>query len=144
MKNIAMIFALVFVLVSCGSTTWDNMSESDIATWKELGVSMEDANEMNEEGVYAKEFGEWKAVKITDLDSILEWKEEKFNAAQAGRWAQANFDVDDAIEARGKGLQPVHKAKAPEMKKEEPKETVKEAVPAEAAPAEVVEPAPAK
>ena len=55
MKNIAMIFTLVFILVSCASTTWDNMSESDISTWKELGVSMEDANEMNEEGIYAKD-----------------------------------------------------------------------------------------
>ena len=133
MKKSLMILAVALMLVACASSTWDNMSESDIATWKELGVSMDDANEMNEEGIYAKEFGEWKAVKITDMDSILEWKEEKFNATEAGRWAQANFDVDEAIEARGKGLQPVHKAQTPEVKKEAPKkEEVKEEVPAEA------------
>ena len=137
MKNIAMIFTLVFILVSCASTTWDNMSESDISTWKELGVSMEDANEMNEEGIYAKDFGEWKAIGIADIDSILEWREEKFNAVEAGRWTKANFDVDEAMEMRGKGLQPVHKTAPKELTNDESKE-------AEVAPVETAAPAPAK
>ena len=134
MKRNLMMLAVALMFVACASSTWDNMSESDIVIWKELGVSMDDANEMNEEGLVAPEFAKWKKAGITDMDLIFEWKEEKFSAVEAGRWTKANFDVDEAVESRGRGLQPVHKGTEV---KEEPKAVEKKAEPVKEATPEV-------
>ncbi|NMP14838.1 hypothetical protein [Thalassotalea sp. Y01] len=97
---------LIALLISGCAATWDNMSEETIGEWKANGVDVETANYLTENRVTPEQYAEWKAVKITDPEMIVEWSEAKFSASEARAWMDGGFELDDAIDNRSEGLSP--------------------------------------
>jgi hypothetical protein len=133
-RMVVTVAGLVLAVIACASTpTWKGMSESDIASWQQLGINAEGAHEFQKAGLTPKDVEGWYAAGVKTSEQILEWhgkgfgsseaaewiqqqfsskdavswKKENFTAAQAGKWKAGGFDLDDAIENREKGLQPI-------------------------------------
>ncbi|MCM8533457.1 MAG: hypothetical protein NE330_19980 [Lentisphaeraceae bacterium] len=103
----ALSLLMFLVLFSCSTPTWNNMSETDIASWKELNIDIETANSLNEIGVSPTEYSEWKENGFTKVEKILAWKSQKFTPQEAAEWVKGGFSPSQAVENRSKGLQPV-------------------------------------
>ena len=122
------------LLSACASTpTWEGMSETEIADWKELHVGPGDAQAYREAGLETKAVSQWmdngfksaKAVlawqkagftaakagawnsKGFSLDQAVEWKQESFSPDEANEWKTAGFNLQDSIDSRKKGLTPI-------------------------------------
>lgn len=98
---------LTALLLSACSSTWDNMSEDTIGAWKAAGVDVEMANQLTENNITPEQYTQWKDVKITDPEVIIEWSKEMFSAEDAKAWMDSGFDLDDAVDNRADGLSPV-------------------------------------
>ncbi len=133
MRKIAFICFTLF-LVACSSTpSWKGMSESEISSWKNIGVTVEQVavytkakmspdqvNEWFEQGfTNSKEIIAWASSNFSaedasgwkssgfNMEDAIDWAENKFTFAEAKEWRDAKFDLDDAISNRAKGLSPV-------------------------------------
>ncbi|MDD7985819.1 hypothetical protein PQO01_12745 [Lentisphaera marina] len=110
MKKIISVLLIALFMSACASkATWDNMSEETIAAWKAQGVEAALANEYTDNAITPEKYGEWKALKITDSETIIAWNESKFSADAAKNWMSGGFTLDEAVENRAKGLSPVKK-----------------------------------
>ncbi|WDE98014.1 hypothetical protein PQO03_19510 [Lentisphaera profundi] len=120
-KVIAILFITLFISACASKATWDNMSEEKIAAWKTQGVDAELASELTENAITPEKYGAWKAVKITDPETIIAWNGSKFSAEASKNWMSGGFTLDEAVDNRAKGLSPVKKEKVVEpAKTEEP------------------------
>jgi len=127
MKNfIAVLIVALFMSACASKATWDNISEESIAAWKAEGVDAALANQYTEHSITPEKYGEWKALKITDAETIIAWNGSKFSADAAKNWMSGGFTLDEAVDNRAKGLSPVKKTKTPEAP-EAPEETAEEA-----------------
>ncbi|MCM8538551.1 MAG: hypothetical protein NE334_21595 [Lentisphaeraceae bacterium] len=106
MRNLLSLLTFL-ALFSCSTPTWDNMTEADISSWKSMNVDIEKANSLNYAGVSPAEYSEWKNHGFTQVDKITNWKKQKFSPTEAAQWVKGGFSVDQAVENRQKGLQPV-------------------------------------
>ena len=106
MKIATLIFTLLLI-VGCSSPTWENMAESEIADWKEQGVSIEVANTLVENKITAAAYADWKAEGIDKPEAVIAWSKKKFAPVEAASWINSKFSLSDAVEYRAKGLQPV-------------------------------------
>ncbi|WP_411991524.1 hypothetical protein [Agarivorans sp. DSG3-1] len=132
MRILSVAFGLL-LLVACSSTpTWDGMSESEIAAWKEIGVNVEQVQTYVRAGMSQPQVKEFIDQKFTDpaqitswgqtftafdargwidsgfdLTAAKDWAANKFSFEEAAAWASADFDLDGAKKNRDKGLTPV-------------------------------------
>lgn len=108
MKNILIMLLGVMLLASCSSTPqWENMSEKDIAAWKELQVDTKSANYLTEQKISPEQYTSWKENGITKPETVVAWSKQKFGPEEAAEWTKAGFSLEDSLEYRAKGLQPV-------------------------------------
>jgi hypothetical protein len=106
--KLLLVMCMVAFFIGCASDpTWNNMSEADISSWKEMMVDIDSANYLNENKITPKSYAAWKENGITKADEIIAWTVKKFSASEAAAWAKAGYSMDDAVDYRGKGLQPV-------------------------------------
>jgi|GEM_PF-1452529 len=134
MKQIIVLMSAVLFLAACASqtSTWRNMSESEIASWRKAGVVAEDVDKYVKEDMSAREVLDWKNQGFTKVEDILAWKrgnftsseakewhdkgfnvteakawvKNKFELTEAARWKNADFTLEQAIKNRAKGLIP--------------------------------------
>jgi hypothetical protein len=118
MKSVFVLFTLILISACVSKPTWDNMSEEVISEWKLHAVGAELANEFTESGITPKAYSEWKAVEITDPETIISWDESKFTAVSAKSWISSGFSLDEAVENRAKGLSPVKKSESAKVVEE--------------------------
>lgn len=123
-KFIAVLIVALFMSACASKATWDNMSEETISAWKAEGVDAALANKFTEHSITPEKYGDWKALKITNAETIIAWNESKFSADAAKNWMSGGFTLDEAVENRAKGLSPVKKTQKPEAA-EEPAEEAK-------------------
>ncbi|MEM8563226.1 MAG: hypothetical protein AAGF57_13365 [Pseudomonadota bacterium] len=106
LKIIAVVFVSL-IIGACSSTpTWEGMSQTEIAQWKQAGFDPGTAQSWSKKGFTAADASSWRNGGF-DLDKATDWKEEKFTADEAKAWKAGGFNLDEAVEDRAKGLQPV-------------------------------------
>ena len=98
--------ASLLILAGCSSPTWEDMSEREIAGWKDVGFGPAVAQEWMEDGFTPETADGWVKAGFSREDA-KDWSEEKFTAENAAEWRQADFTLKSAIDARTKGLAPV-------------------------------------
>jgi hypothetical protein len=102
----AILAASLLILAGCATTTWDDMSESEIAIWKSGGFNPATAQEWEKDGFTAEQAGGWSKAQFTNNDA-KKWAKENFSPEEALTWRQADFSLKSAVESRTKGLTPV-------------------------------------
>ena len=106
MKNIV-ILLFAIILTSCASTpSWKGMSESEIAAWKEMGVSVEQVGAYVKAGLSHPQVQDWISNEFKDQKSIIEWASANFKPEQAAQWRDVNFNLNDAIAWAAKKFSP--------------------------------------
>lgn len=97
----------VSILAACSSTpTWEGMSQTDIAGWKDLGLNAEMAQKYVKNGFDLATATPWVNANI-DPKTAAEWTRFKFSAEEAVAWIGGGFDLEAARDNRAKGLNPV-------------------------------------
>ncbi len=97
---------LSVMLAACAASPWQDMSESEIASWKSLGVDAASAQQYVDQGFNVDTASPWvkqgfKAEKAND------WAEHDFSAEEARAWRDGGFDLDQARDNRAEGLTPI-------------------------------------
>ena len=132
----ARVFAFAVV---CASPPWENMSQTDIESWKGLGYNSEQARELLDNGIGLKSAASWKDAGLVGWKSIKgwrgngmsptvagtwqsagftypdagDWAEKKFEPSEAKEWRDAGKSLDEAADARGQGLMPIKASTKP-------------------------------
>jgi len=135
-SKFACVSVLIGLLGACAAPDWSDMSQADIAGWKAMDIGPGDAQHFNREGLHPTEIEGWHKAGFKDAKDIdawhgagfnaedsAAWKAHGFNAKDAKRWSakeftaenaqvwtKAGMSLDEAIEDRSKGLQPVKAA----------------------------------
>ncbi|MCH2205237.1 MAG: hypothetical protein MK132_05125 [Lentisphaerales bacterium] len=108
MKVVFLMVLGLLLFASCSSAPqWENMSEKDISTWKELNVNIESANYLIQNKISPEVYSVWKGNGVTKPEVVVAWSQQKFSAKEAAEWVKAGFSLEDSKEYRSKGLQPV-------------------------------------
>jgi len=95
------------LLGGCSSTpTWGDMSETEIAGWREIGLDAAGANQFIKQGFVLTSATPWVDGGF-DAKTAAEWAEHEFTAEQASAWTGAGFELSEARENRAQGLTPV-------------------------------------
>jgi hypothetical protein len=136
LAKLTAIMFVVFLIGACaGAPTWKDMSEAEIASWKALGVEAGDAQTFKKAGLSTTDVEAWHAAGIKASKDILDWhkkgftaeeaggwvkeqfsleeagnwKKKEFTSEEAGKWKAAGFKLNEAVNNREKGLQPIQK-----------------------------------
>ena len=97
MKKLGVIFCAL-VLTACASApSWKGMSESEIAAWKEMGVTVEQVGAYVKAGLTHPQVQEWLANGFSEQKDIINWASANFTPEQAASWRDVNFNLNDAI-----------------------------------------------
>jgi hypothetical protein len=131
-KNIIALMVIALLSAGCAEPTWKNQSQSEISSWRDAGVTVNDYQKFidakmtssnvlkwknsgfkdtqtildwHKNGFSAKDAEKWNSKGIT-LDVAKEWVENKFTFEEAMDWIGAKFSMQEAIENRAKGLVP--------------------------------------
>ncbi len=100
-KRIVSALGLLLVVAGCASTpTWEGMSESQIAAWRDIGVEAEWAQKFTKAGLSSSDVAAWRAAGISEGEAILDWAQEGFSAQEGGEWVKDGFDLETAADWR--------------------------------------------
>ena len=134
MKQQIILFTAGLMLSACaGSTpTWGNMSEDDIGSWRDAGVTVNDVQKYMDAKMTSDNVLSWKNNGFVKVENVLAWGKEGFAPEEAKKWRDKNyklevakkwkknnfsfedamewigakFSLEDAKESRAKGLVP--------------------------------------
>ncbi|OUS32723.1 hypothetical protein A9Q98_00970 [Thalassotalea sp. 42_200_T64] len=133
MRKFLILFFMVLLSACASAPSWEGMSESEISNWKDIGVTVDQVDTYVEAGMKpeqvkvwfeqgfnnANEIIPWASNKFTPEDAAgwkasglsvegaFQWASNKFSYSEAKMWRDENFELDDAIDNRAKGLSPV-------------------------------------
>jgi hypothetical protein len=97
----------VSLLVGCSSTpTWGDISEADIAGWREIGLDASGANQYIRQGFVLSSATPWVEAGF-DAKTAAKWAEHQFSTEEASAWTGAGFSLSQARDNRARGLTPV-------------------------------------
>jgi hypothetical protein len=98
---------LVLVVAGCASApTWEGMSESQIAAWRNVGVEAEWAQQYAKAGIDPAAYSDWTKAGFSSGEAILDWAGEGFAAKDAGDWVSSGFDLDSAVDWQKENFSP--------------------------------------
>jgi len=107
MKKMLLLLAVSFLLIGCGAATWGKMSQTEITSWQESGLTIETYSAWKENKFSPEDAQQWdsKGIKV---EEAVSWRENKFTADEAVTWKNAGKSVEEAVEGRAEGLAPIN------------------------------------
>ncbi|MFD2167877.1 hypothetical protein ACFSJY_16610 [Thalassotalea euphylliae] len=97
MKKLGIIAFSVMLAACASAPSWKGMSESEIAAWKDMGVTVEQVGAYVKAGLSHPQVQEWLTNGFTEQKSILAWSGANFKPEQAASWRDVNFNLEDAM-----------------------------------------------
>ena len=100
--------AIVCAFAACSSLPkdWSGMSTEAISQWEQNGFNAEQAQIWKAAGFAPAEASGWKKATL-DAKTAQKWKAQSFTSEEAVGWIKKEMDLDEAVDHRAKGLQPI-------------------------------------